>query len=216
MMYKIIKPVAIIATFVRRVWVKYVTAPLIKSQLGHCGRNVTIRFRGLDESYKRIFLSDGVFIGAGFRFISYSGNLIMKNHSNAATDFTVVTGNHGRVVGNFIMDTERERSNEKEADVIIEEDVEIGSNVTLLAGVHLGRGCTVGSGSVVRTAVPAYSIVIGNPAKVVGFNFTPEQIIEHEKSLYPENQRLPLELLQKNYEKYFLNRMKEIRSFTSL
>lgn len=208
--------IASVFSLFKRAWMKYVTASLIKSQLGHCGRNVTIRFRGLDESYKRIFLSDDVFLASGFRFVSYSGNLIMKDHSNAATDFTVVTGNHGRVVGRFIRDTERERSNEKEADVIIEEDVEIGSNVTLLAGVHLGRGCTVGSGAVVRTAVPAYSIVIGNPAKVVGFNFTPEQIIEHEKSLYPENQRLPLESLQKNYEKYFLNRMKEIRSFTSL
>ena len=98
----------------------------------------------------------------------------------------------------------------------MEEDVEIGSDVTLLAGVHIGRGAAVGSGSVVRNSIPPYAIAIGNPCKIVGFTFTPEQIIEHEKILYPENERLPLEKLEKNYKKYFLDRMKDIRSFSSL
>ena len=59
-------------------------------------------------------------------------------------------------------------------------------------------------------------MVIGNPAKVVGFSFTPEEIIEHEKVLYPEEERLPLELLEKNYNKYFISRIKEIKQFTRL
>ena len=216
MKYKILRPVASAISLVKRAWMKYITAPLIKSQMGHCGKNVTIRFKGLNSSYKRIFLSDNVFIAAGFRFISYSGNLIMKDHSNAATNFTVITGNHGRVVGRYIMDTEKERSNEIEKDIVIEEDVEIGSDVTLLAGVHLGRGCTVGSGSLVRNDIPPYAIAIGNPAKVIGFVFTPDQIIEHEKQLYAEDQRIAESTLRKNYEKYFLNKMKEVRSFVSI
>ena len=195
---------------------KFITANLIKSQLGYCGKDVTIRFKGWDKSFRRIELHDDVFIASGFTFISYAAKLIMKSHSNAATNFTVVTGNHGRVVGRFIKDTERERSHEIEADVIIDEDVEIGSDVTILAGVHVGRGATVGSGSVVRTNVPPYAIVIGNPAKIVGFTFTPEQVIEHEKCLYPEDVRLPMDILEKNYKKYFLDRMKEIRTITSL
>ena len=74
----------------------------------------------------------------------------------------------------------------------------------------------VGSGSVVRSSIPPYAIVIGNPAKIVGFSKTPEEIIEHEKALYPEEERLPLELLEKNYNKYFLKRLKEIKEFTRL
>ena len=118
-----IKIIAKIVTLFRRFWRKYVTANLIKSQLGYCGKNVTIRFKTLSEAYNRVELHDGVFIADGFVFISYSSKLIMKAHSNAATNFTVVTGNHGRVVGRFIMDTEKERSNEVEADVVIDEDV---------------------------------------------------------------------------------------------
>jgi len=101
-------------------------------------------------------------------------------------------------------------------DVIVEENVWLGSHVTLLSGVTVGRGATIGSGSVIRTNIPPYAIVSGNPAKVVGFNFTPEEIIEHEEALYPEGQRLPLEILEKNYNKYFLKRLKEIKEFTRL
>ena len=107
-------------------------------------------------------------------------------------------------------------TNRYDKDVIVEEDVWIGSNVTLLGGAHLGRGSNIGSGSVVRGNVPPYAIVIGNPAKVVGFSFTPEQIVEHEKQLYPEEERIPLERLEKNYQKYFLKRIKEIRDFTRI
>lgn len=214
--FAVFKPFSAIYILAKRVWRKYIIANLIKSQLGYCGKDVTIRFKDWDSSFKRIELHDDVFIADGFKFISYAAKLIMKSHSNAATNFTVVTGNHGRVVGRFIKDTEKERSNEHEADVIVEEDVEIGSDVTLLAGVHIGRGAAVGSGSVVRNNIPPYAIAIGNPAKIVGFTFSPEQIIEHEAALYPESERLPIEKLEKNYKKYFLDRMKEIRSFTSL
>ena len=107
-------------------------------------------------------------------------------------------------------------SHEMDKDIIIEEDVWIASNVTLLSGSRLGRGCEVGAGSVVRGNVPPYSVVIGNPCKVVGFRFTPEEVIEHEKSQYEEYERLSFDLLQKNYDKYFLKRIKDIKQFTKL
>lgn len=44
----------------------------------------------------------------------------------------------------------------------------IGSNATLLAGVTVGEGALVGAGAVVTKDVPAYAIVAGSPARVVG------------------------------------------------
>ena len=67
-----------------------------------------------------------------------------------------------------------------------------------------------------RKNVPPYAIVIGNPAKVIGFKFSPEEIIIHEKALYPENERIPVEILEKNYNKYFINRYKEIKEFIKI
>ncbi len=212
----LLRPISNACRLFRRAWIRFVLSPLYKSRMGYCGKGVIIWFSDNIKGLPRIYLYDDVFIAEGFTFVSFTGKLIMKSHSGASCNFTVVTGNHGREVGRFIMDTERERSHETEADVVIDEDVEIGTDVTVLAGVHIGRGAAIGSGSVVRNNIPPYSIVIGNPAKIVGFSFTPEQIIEHEKTLYPENERLPLNKLEKNYKKYFLDRMKEIRSYSSL
>jgi len=101
-------------------------------------------------------------------------------------------------------------------DVVVEEEVGIGVGVTLLTGVKIGRGTTVGAGSVVMNNVPPYAVVMGNPAQVVGFVFTPEQIIEHEKALYPESERLPLSKLEKNYQRYYLNHIADIAKFTKI
>ena len=89
-----------------------------------------------------------------------------------------------------------------EKDVIVEEDARIGANVTILCGVTIGRGCIIGAGTVVRKSTPPYSIVIGNPAKVIKFVFSPEDIIEHELRLYPETERCSLDTLKKYQETY--------------
>ena len=89
-----------------------------------------------------------------------------------------------------------------EKDVIVGEDAHIGANVTILCGVTIGRGCIVGAGTVIRKSTPPYSIIVGNPAKVVKFVFTPEEIVEHEKNLYQEKERLSLESLKENQESY--------------
>lgn len=43
----------------------------------------------------------------------------------------------------------------------------LGSNVTILCGVTVGEGAIVGAGSVVTKDVPPYTIVAGNPARVL-------------------------------------------------
>lgn len=43
----------------------------------------------------------------------------------------------------------------------------IGSNATILCGVTIGEGAIVGAGSVVTRDVPDWTIVAGNPAKVI-------------------------------------------------
>jgi UDP-2-acetamido-3-amino-2,3-dideoxy-glucuronate N-acetyltransferase len=43
----------------------------------------------------------------------------------------------------------------------------IGTSATILAGVEIGEGAIVGAGSVVTRAVPAGTIVVGNPARIV-------------------------------------------------
>lgn len=54
------------------------------------------------------------------------------------------------------------------AEVIIDDDVWIGFNSSVLKGVHVGKGAIVGASSVVTRDVAAFTIVVGNPARVVG------------------------------------------------
>lgn len=44
----------------------------------------------------------------------------------------------------------------------------VGMRAVLLAGTNLGVGCVVGAGAVVNFAAPPYSILAGNPARIVG------------------------------------------------
>ena len=185
-------------------------------KLGYCGKGAKLGEPTLLSDYSKVLLYDGAAIDAGLILISYSSRFIMKKNSCTAVGLTVVTGKHGREIGQWFNVSATNHSEDIEKDVVVEEDVWLGANVTLLSGVKVGRGATVGAGAVVRTNVPPYSIVTGNPAKVVGFSLKPEEVIEHEKTLYPEEERLPLDKLEKNYKKYFLNRLMDIRNFTSL
>ncbi len=51
--------------------------------------------------------------------------------------------------------------------IMIEEDVWIGSGSKILMGVTIGKGAVVGAGSVVTKDVPAFHVVVGNPAKTI-------------------------------------------------
>lgn len=60
--------------------------------------------------------------------------------------------------------------------VTIGNDVWLGHQTLVLSGVTIGDGAIIGAGSVVRHDIPPYAIVAGNPARVAGFRFPPEQI----------------------------------------
>ncbi len=45
----------------------------------------------------------------------------------------------------------------------------IGANSTIVCGVTIGRWAMVGAGSVVTKDVPDYALVVGNPARIIGY-----------------------------------------------
>lgn len=79
--------------------------------------------------------------------------------------------------------TDNEKLPENDRDIIIDDDVWIGINAIILGGVHIGTGSVIGAGSVVTKDVPPYAIVGGNPAKVIRYRFTEEEIKTHTEIL---------------------------------
>ena len=59
-------------------------------------------------------------------------------------------------------------------DVVIGHDVWIGTEAMIMSGVHIGDGAVIGARAVVTKDVPPYTIVAGNPARVVRLRFPPE------------------------------------------
>lgn len=53
------------------------------------------------------------------------------------------------------------------AKVIIEDNVWVGTGVIILKGVTIGTGAVCAAGSVIVNNVPQYTVVAGNPAKVI-------------------------------------------------
>lgn len=51
--------------------------------------------------------------------------------------------------------------------IVIEDDVWIGFRSAILKGVHIGRGAIVAAGSIVTKDVPSWSMVAGNPARII-------------------------------------------------
>ncbi len=83
-------------------------------------------------------------------------------------------------------------------DTVIGNDVWIGQNAVILPGVHIGDGAIIGANSVVGSNVEPYTIVIGNPAKVLRKRFD-DELIElmlkfkwWDKSIEEINDLIPL------------------------
>lgn len=69
-----------------------------------------------------------------------------------------------------------ENNTSSKGDVVIGSDVWIGYAATIMSGVEIGHGAVVAASAVVTKNVPPYAIVAGNPARIVKYRFTEEQI----------------------------------------
>ena len=147
-----------------------------------CGKNVHYSPLNSQFSYSTITIGNNVYIGPNARFSAVKG-LKIGNNITFGPGVTIMGGNHNfKDVGIYIFNNHTKHPND-DLPVIIDDDTWIGCNAIILKGVHISQGAIVGAGAVVTKDVPAYAIVAGNPAKVVKYRFTEEQIIEHEKQL---------------------------------
>ena len=61
-------------------------------------------------------------------------------------------------------------------DTVVGNDVWIGQNAVILPGVHIGDGAIIGANCVVGSDIEPYTIVVGNPVRVLRKRFDDELI----------------------------------------
>ena len=181
------------------IWLHYYVRPN-PSLFGHFGKNASLA-RPCDlKNPKNIYLYDFARIGCRSTIMTMGNSkFIMKRGCLTAEGLVVVTSNHRQHIGQFLQGNNEDNEYK---DIIVEEDVWIGINVTLLAGAHIGRGAIIGACSVVTKEIPPYAVAVGNPAKVIKFKWSIDDILKHESMLYPQNVRFTREELEGHRKLY--------------
>ena len=93
------------------------------------------------------------------------------------------------------------------------DDVWIGYGATILSGVTIGQGAVIAAGSVVLKDVEPYSVVGGNPAKLLKYRY-PKEIIEEMKKIdfskiEPDDLKDIQDLIYKKLDMNVLNEIKK-------
>ena len=114
-------------------------------------------------------ICDGCFIEKG----AILGNHVtLKNHVSIWSGVTLADDVFVGSGTTFINDR-YPRSNRQDdwtlEGITVEKGATIGANATIMGGITIGTYAVIGAGAVVTKDVPAYTIVVGNPAKPAGF-----------------------------------------------
>lgn len=150
---------------------------------------------------KSMYIYEHANIGENAEIICRSGKFILKKYSTIAPRLTAIGQNHDFFKIGTYPGSKAWMTNPIIKDIIIEDYVWIGANVTLCPGAHIGRGCMVAAGAVCTGKFyPPYTIIGGNPAKIIKYRFTLEEQLKHEELIVPKEERLDPVYLKELYD----------------
>ena len=138
----------------------------------------------------RTILHSDVCIHRG-SLLNTMGGLIVGKNTGVGYFCTIFTGNHHyRMAASIPFDNIVEVR-----PVIIGNFVSIGARVSIMPGVKIGNGAIIGLGAVIAQDVPDCAIVIGNPAKVIGYRSK-----KHFEECEALNRVCPISVESKKYK----------------
>jgi acetyltransferase-like isoleucine patch superfamily enzyme len=120
--------------------------------------NSDIESRGF---YKNLEVGDDCYFGREL-FLDLQDQIVIEDHVTISHRVMILT--HTDAGTSPLKD---QVINTEQAPVTICRGAYIGANVTILQGVEIGESSIVGAGAVVTRSVPAFSVAVGVPARVV-------------------------------------------------
>lgn len=182
MIKEIFKIVYLSYNILKKINNRILVNPIKKSALKKYGKNVYLG-QQIQGNLENISIGNNVSIGAEALFLTANAEIIFGNNIMLGPKVSIVTGNHRiDLLGKYMIDV-KDKVLENDQNVEIQDDVWIGMGAIILKGVIIGKGSIIGAGSIVTKSIEPYSIVAGNPAKVIKKRFSEKQIKEHEELL---------------------------------
>lgn len=106
--------------------------------------------------------------------------IIVGDYCLIGPNVTIVTASH------TIDPDLRKYKTEYNFPVVLESNVWIGANVVILPNVTIGENSIIGAGSIVTKDIPANSIAVGNPCKIL------RKINDNDKNFYNKTLKIDL------------------------
>jgi len=99
--------------------------------------------------------------------ISCANKILIGNNCLTGKWVTITDNNHGDSSIDSLAIPPKERAISSKGPIIIEDNVWIGDKATILPGVTIGKNSVIAANAVITKDVPANSIAVGCPAKII-------------------------------------------------
>lgn len=133
---------------------------LLEELLGEVGEDVVVRPPLYVDYGERLSIGAGTFVNFNLTALDVAPISIGRD-CQIATDVQLLTAEHP-----LDPDTRR-RGWESARPIVLGDNVWLGGGVIVLPGVSIGGNTVVGAGSVVTRDLPANTVAVGSPARVV-------------------------------------------------
>lgn len=143
---------------------------ILKELLGGVGDNVEIDTPFHCDHGNNIFLGNDVIIGINCTFVD-NAEIRVGNRVLIASNVQFYTSSHPVLPQERLVPDWKEKGTTffrtYARPIEIKDNVWIGGGSIILAGVTIGENSVIGAGSVVTRSVPANSVAVGNPCRVI-------------------------------------------------
>jgi len=159
-MYSILKSIQTVL-FEIIYWLNKLALKLIGVKIGKNFRALPIT---TIENPAGISIGDNVWISKNVALYAHNG-ITIRNDVIIAKDVSLISGDHDFTKTGTKINKQGMKKHNKQ--IVIGDDVWIGEKAIILKSVNIGKGSVIGAGAVVTKDVPKFTIVVGNPAKII-------------------------------------------------